>query len=126
MPQTLCLIKPDAFDRSLVGTIITGLENRPSTIERAYIIDLRKEDIERLYRDHLDKPYFPALEVHMMSGPSMVILLSGPEAVTDVRDYVLYKVRRIYLEPGYIGPCNLAHASDSFVAAKRETEIFFG
>lgn len=132
MERTLILLKPDAVERRLVGTILNRFEQKGLTIVAMRMLQVTAEIAQRHYADHVDKPFYPGLEAYITSGSVMAVLLEGTEAIAVVR-------RMIGPTNGAEAPSgtirgdfalssqrNLVHASDSSAAAEREIAIFFG
>ena len=132
MERTLILLKPDALERQLVGTILHRFEQRGLKIVAMRMLRVTPEIARRHYADHVDKPFYTGLETYITSGPVVAAILEGVEAVAVVR-------RMIGPTNGAEAPSgtirgdfalssqrNLVHASDSLAAAERETAIFFG
>ena len=132
MERTFILLKPDAVERRLVGTILNRFEQKGLTIVAMRMLQVTAEIAQRHYADHVDKPFYPGLEAYITSGSVMAVLLEGTEAIAVVR-------RMIGPTNGAEAPSgtirgdfalssqrNLVHASDSSAAAEREIAIFFG
>ncbi len=127
MECTLVLIKPDAVERGLIGTVIQRLEQKGFKLDSIHHGLLRKEDVENLYKEHRDKPFFKGNNEFILSGPCVAMVWFGPNVIDSIR--TLVGNQRI---PGTIRgdfACdireNMIHASDSVEAAKREIQIFF-
>jgi len=132
MERTLILLKPDAVERQLVGTILHRFEQKGLKIVAMRMLQVSSELARRHYADHVDKPFYPGLEAYITSGPVVAAILEGAEAIAVVR-------RMIGPTDGAEAPSgtirgdfalsaqrNLVHASDSPAAADREMAIFFG
>lgn len=107
MNKTLVLLKPDAFERCLIGYIITHIETEFDVIQ-ARIEYMNTYLISRHYKDHVNKDYYNALHEFMRSGPTLALEVYGADPVPEMlkmRDYL-----RITL--GTKNPRNLIHASD--------------
>ena len=132
MERTLILLKPDAVERQLVGTLLNRFEQKGLTIAAMRMLQFTPELAQKHYADHVDKPFYPGLETYIMSGPVVAAVLEGAEAVAVVRR-MIGPTNGIEAPSGTIrgdfslsGQRNLVHASDSPAAAERETAIFFG
>lgn len=107
MNNTVVLIKPDAFERNLVGYIISQIEQR-FQITQARIEHMNTYLISRHYKDHITKDYYNTLHNFMFSGPTLALLLFGEDVVvkmTELRNEI-----RMHLQ--YKNPRNLIHSSD--------------
>ena len=131
MQQTLILLKPDAVERRLVGEILGRFERKGLTLTAMKLMPITPELAKRHYAEHVSKPFYPALEVYITSGPIVAAILEGPEAVKVVRTMV-GPTNGIDAPAGTIRgdfslspQQNLVHASDSPESAKREIELFF-
>lgn len=121
------ILKPDAFDRALVGTILARFEckdtrsQRPShqLIRRSYTGRFTPIHCREHYADHIGKPFFGGLFNQMISGISMFLDLDMP---WDEAREIAMLLRSNY---GTEGPRNLIHASDSQDANIRETVYWF-
>lgn len=131
MEQTFVLIKPDAVKRRLVGEIISRYERKGLTIEAMRLDYLTTDIAEVHYSEHATKPFFGDLVKHVTSGPAVLMVLSGPDAVQAVRK-INGATNPVVAEPGSIRgdfgleiTANLVHGSDSLETAKREIKLFF-
>ncbi len=130
--QTLVIVKPDGVQRGLVGEILGLLERRGLKI---VALGLRVIDAELAgthYAEHQGKPFYAGLVGYIGSGPSVVMILEGPDAVVATRSTV-GATNPVKAAPGTIrGDLglmtgrNLIHASDSVESAEREIGLFFG
>ena len=131
MEQTLILLKPDAVERQLTGTILSRFEQKGLHIVALRMLHVTPELARKHYVDHLEKPFYPGLESYITSGPVVAAILEGTCAIAVVR-------RMIGPTDGSEAPSgtirgdfslssqrNLVHASDSLAAAEREIAIFF-
>lgn len=118
--QTLIILKPDAFDRKLVGYCIADVEAQGD------IKDLTRRWPpyalwEEHYAEHKGKDFYDGLMEHMSSGP-VIVIRADVRSLTHMRTSVM-QVRRMM---GCDGPKNLMHCSDSPEAAARELALWFG
>lgn len=130
--QTLVIIKPDGVQRGLVGEIMSRLERRGLKIEALRLQVVDGELAQRHYAEHEGKPFYEGLVRYIGSGPSVTMVLGGPEAIAVTRSTV-GATRPVDATPGTIRGDfglmvgrNLIHASDSSESAKREIGLFFG
>ncbi|MFW5845161.1 MAG: nucleoside-diphosphate kinase [Planctomycetota bacterium] len=129
--QSLILIKPDAVQRGLIGTIIARLEAKGLRIA-ALQMRLADERIAREhYAEHAEKPFFPKLLAFITSAPVVALVVAGDSAISTVRLLVGGTDARtaapgtIRGDLGLSKSANLIHASDSAASAEREIGIWF-
>ena len=129
MDRTLVILKPDAVQRGLVGEIIQRFEKKGIKIVKILMMQPSQQLIEQHYQEHKDKPFYQRLVNHMVSGPSVFIILEGNNIIPLVRKMV---GSTLSAEPGTIrgdfaeyGERNIIHASDSGTSAEREIKLFF-
>ena len=84
--RTLVLLKPDAVQRGLVGTIVSRLEGRGLTIAAMKLVHMDRGMASRHYEAHVERPFFPGLVDFITSGPLVAMVLQGPRAVEMVRN----------------------------------------
>jgi len=131
MQRTLILLKPDAVERQLVGTILARFEQKGLKIAAMRMLHFTTELAREHYADHVDKPFYPGLEAYITSGPVVAAILEGQEAISVVR-LMIGPTNGLEAPAGTIrgdlslsGQRNLIHASDSTASAEREVAIFF-
>ena len=131
MEKTLSIIKPDAIERNLVGQIVSIFEKNSLTIHSIKKIVLSKKKAEDFYFVHKKKPFFNDLCTYMSSGPVVVMILEGNDAVaknreimgaTNPKDAAKETIRNLY---GISLDKNTVHGSDSKENAKIEIDFFF-
>lgn len=129
--QTLCLIKPDATKRHLIGKILSHLEDAGLAIKALKKIQLTQEQAEGFYAEHQGKAFFAPLIAFMISAPIVAVVLEGENAISRYRDLMgatnpeqrkAGTIRAIYAISGLE---NSVHGSDSESSAKREIAYFF-
>ena len=130
--QTLSIIKPDAVAKNVIGEIYSRFEKSGLKIVNAIMIDLGKEEAEGFYEVHKDRPFFNDLVAFMTSGPVMISVLEGENAVLKNRE-LMGATNPKEAEPGSIRAdfaesidANAVHGSDSLENAKIEIDYFFG
>ena len=130
--RSLIIIKPDAVQRGLIGDILVRYEMRGLRIAALKLERISKETAEKHYGEHIGKPFFDGLVAFITSGPSVLLVLEGPEAIKIVRD-TNGDTKPVNALPGTIRADfgltigrNLVHASDGAESAAREVELFFG
>ncbi len=131
METTLILIKPDAVDRSIVGQIITRLENKWLKISGLKMMQLNDDIINEHYDFLMDKPFFPDLKAYMQRTPVVAIAASWVKAVATVRN-LTWATNPFEAKPGSIRwdfgltiDWNIIHASDTPENAEKELNRFF-
>ena len=129
--KTLILIKPDGVQRGLVGEIISRLERKGLKIVALKMLQVNKELARRHYAEHVEKPFYPALEKYITCSPIVAMVVSGPDAIEVVR-LMVGPTNGLTAPGGTIrgdfstsNRLNLIHASDSEVSAEREIVTFF-
>ena len=130
--QTLSIIKPDAVAKNVIGQIYNRFEKANLKIVNAVMVDLSKEEAEGFYEVHKDRPFFNDLVAFMISGPVMITVLEGEDAVTKNRE-LMGATNPKEAESGTIRAdfadsidANAVHGSDSLENAKIEIDYFFG
>lgn len=131
MERTLVIIKPDGVQRGLIGPILTRFENRGLRTVSMKFMQIDRALAERHYAIHKGKFFYEDLVRYITSGPVVVMVLEGPEAIKVVRAMV-GATRPHEAAPGTIrgdfaltGLRNLIHASDSPDTAAAEIGLFF-
>jgi nucleoside-diphosphate kinase len=129
--RTLSIIKPDATRRNLTGKINAVIEDAGLRIVGQRRILLARADAERFYEVHQGKPFFEELVTFMTSGPVVVQVLEGENAVARYREVMGATnpanaapgtIRQLYAE-SFTG--NSVHGSDSPENAAAEIGLFF-
>ena len=125
------MIKPDAVKRGLIGEIISRIERKGLKIKALKMIQMSREMAEKLYEEHRGKPFFEDLVGYVTSGPVVVMVVEGPNAVQVMRK-MIGDTDGSKAEPGTIRgdfalskTRNLIHATDSPEKVEREMSIFF-
>jgi nucleoside-diphosphate kinase len=129
--RTLSIIKPDAVAKNVVGKIYTRFEDAGLKIVAAKMLQLSQEQAEGFYAEHKERPFFKDLVSFMTSGPVMVQVLEGENAVSVNRD-LMGATNPKEAAPGTIRAdfassidANAVHGSDSTKSAEREVAYFF-
>lgn len=115
----MIIIKPDAFERQLVGKILGMFEDAEGIIRRLYSGRFTVENCQHHYAAHIGRPYYPALQAQMISGISLFVDL---DLGWQLARNIALSIRVIW---GVEGPRNLIHASDSFESDATETAYWF-
>ena len=131
MERSLVLIKPDAMQRRLAGTIISRLEGQGLKPVALKMLHLDKALAERHYAIHADKPFFGDLISYITSTPIIAIVFEGEGAVETIRK-IMGATDPTQAEPGTIRDDfgsdiehNVVHGSDSVETAEEEIKLFF-
>lgn len=129
--RTISIIKPDAVAKNVIGDIYSRFEKAGLSIVAARMIHLSQEQAEGFYAEHSERPFFGALVSFMTSGPVMVQVLEGENAVLTNRD-LMGATNPADADAGTIRADfaasideNAAHGSDSTESAAREIAYFF-
>jgi nucleoside-diphosphate kinase len=131
MEKTLSIIKPDAVERNLIGQIVSIFEKNSLIIHSIKKIQLSKKKSEEFYFVHKERPFFNDLCAYISSGPVVVMVLEGDNAVlknreimgaTNPKDAAKGTIRNLY---GISLDKNSVHGSDSKENAKIEIDFFF-
>jgi len=131
MERSLVLIKPDAMQRGLVGTIIGRLEERGLKLVALKMIHLDKALAKRHYAIHKDKPFFNSLVNYISSTPIVAAIFEGERAVEVARkamgvtDPTKAEAGTIRGDFGLDIERNVIHGSDSVETAEGEIKLFF-
>ncbi|HNA97407.1 MAG TPA: nucleoside-diphosphate kinase [Chitinophagaceae bacterium] len=88
MELTLALIKPDAVERKLIGTIISIIEQEGFKIDAMCMIHLTLDNAKRFYHEHASAPFFEKLCEYMSSGPLVALGLQKENAVAAFRELI--------------------------------------
>ena len=131
MERTLILLKPDCVQRRLMGRVISRLEDKGLNFLAMKMLQVTPELARQHYAEHLDKPFYPALEEFITGSPILAAVVEGPEAIRVVRE-MLGATNGRHASPGTVRgdfsssrQMNLVHASDGPEAAVREIELYF-
>ena len=129
--RTLSIIKPDAVERNLENNIKNFFSNNNLRIVDSKKIQITKEEAEEFYKVHQSKPFYNDLCSYLSSGPIVVIILEGQNAIsenrrlmgaTDPKKAEKETLRFLY---GISIDKNSVHGSDSLDNAKKEIDFFF-
>ena len=129
--QTLSIIKPDAVERNLVEEIKNIFIKNNLNIKESKKIQITKDEAAEFYKVHQSKPFYNDLCAYLSSGPIVVMILEGENAIASNRkimgatnplDAEENTIRKLY---GISMDKNSVHGSDSADNAKKEIEFFF-
>ena len=131
MEQTLSIIKPDAVERNLSQDIKNIFIKNNLQIKDSKKIHISKDEAAEFYKIHQSKPFYNDLCAYLSSGPIIVMILEGENAVltnrklmgaTNPQDAEENTIRKLY---GISIDKNSVHGSDSIDNAKKESKFFF-
>jgi nucleoside-diphosphate kinase len=130
--RTLSIIKPDGVQKNLIGEIYRRFEAAGLRIIGAKMLQLRRDQAEGFYAVHRERPFFPDLVKYMSSGPVVVQVLEGENAV-QVNRQLMGATNPKQAAAGTIRADfaasieeNVVHGSDGTDTAKTEIGFFFG
>lgn len=131
MERTLSIIKPDAVSRNLAGAILKMIQDAGLKVVAMKMIQLSKAEAEGFYAVHKERPFFGSLVDFMISGPVVVSILEGDDAIARYRKLMgatnpanaeegtIRKIHALDIEK------NSVHGSDAPETAAFETAYFF-
>ena len=131
MEQTLSIIKPDAVKKNVIGKIVDRFESNGLRIAAMKKVQLSECDAQEFYAIHKSRPFFNDLVVFMVSGPVVVMVLEGLNAVaknrelmgaTNPKEAAAGTIRADFAESI---DANAVHGSDSLENAEKEIRFFF-
>ena len=129
--RTVVLIKPDGFEKHIIGKIIDRFETAGLHLVALKMVQLTQPILDVWYAHHKDKPFFPDLSKQMMSTPVVAFVLEGDGAIqkvfaicgpTDPAEAAVGTIRKDF---GVDKPHNVVHRSDSAEAAAKEIGLLF-
>jgi nucleoside-diphosphate kinase len=129
--RTLSIIKPDGVSRNLIGDIIKRLENEGLVIKAMKMINMSKDEAKGFYKVHEGKPFYESVTDFMSSGPCIVMILEGDDAIARYRklmgatNYEEAEEGTIRREFATDIEKNVVHGSDSQGNAEIEINYFF-
>ena len=129
--RTLSIIKPDAVAKNLIGQIIGRFEKNGLRVAAAKMLHLSRAQAEQFYGVHKERPFFAALVNFMSSGPVLIQVLEGKNAIALNRE-IMGATNPADAAPGTIRKdfaesidANSVHGSDSAENAKKEIKMNF-
>lgn len=132
MEKTLCIIKPDAVKKKVQGSIIQMILDNGFDITGMQQMNLTKEQAQKFYEVHKERPFYGELVDFMTSGPCIPIALAKENAVVDWRKLIGATdpaeaeegtIRKLFADSKSE---NAVHGSDSVENGEIETKFFFG
>ncbi len=131
MEQTLIILKPDCVQRRLVGRVLARFEDKGLNVVAMKMLAVTPDLSRKHYAEHVNKPFYPALEKFITGSPVIVAVIEGLEAIRVVRE-MLGPTSGLKAPAGTIRgdysssrQMNLVHASDGPEAARREIDLYF-
>jgi nucleoside-diphosphate kinase len=131
MEKTLVILKPDAMERRLYGTVLLRFEKEGFDILGATLMNLTPALLREHYAHVADKPFYPEIEAFMSSRPVLVVALAGENIISRVRELLGPTNSKVAPKGTIRGDFgtemmrNVCHASDSPEAAAAEIKRFF-
>jgi len=129
--KTLSIVKPDAVGKNVIGKIYSRFEDNGLKVVASKMKHLSKQEAEGFYAEHKERPFFADLVTFMTSGPVMVQVLEGEDAVAKNRN-LMGATNPKEAEAGTIRAdfatsidANAVHGSDAEASAAREIAYFF-
>ncbi len=129
--RTFVMFKPDCIQRRLVGRILSRLEDKGLNVVAMKMLQVNSDLAAKHYEEHVNKPFYPALESFITAAPVIATVIEGPDAIRVVRS-MLGPTNGLEAPSGTIRgdfgssrQMNLVHASDGPEAAEREIGIYF-
>ncbi len=131
MERTLSIVKPDGVEKNIIGEVIKRFESDGLKIRALKMIKLSMDEAKGFYIVHKDKPFYGSLTVFMSSGPVVVMVVEGKNAISKVRE-LMGATNPKNAAPGTIRADfasdvehNIVHGSDSPESASFEIPYFF-
>jgi len=131
LERTLIIVKPDGIQRSLAGQVLGRLEARGLRFAGLKLMRISRELASRHYAEHQGKPFYEGLVEFITSGPVIVGVVEGPNAISITRT-TMGATNPANAAPGTIRgdfavsmSYNIIHGSDSPESAQREIALFF-
>ncbi len=130
--RTFSIVKPDGVQKNLIGEIYRRFEDAGLEIVAARMVRLRRDQAEQFYAVHKERPFFPDLVKYMTSGPVVVQVLEGEDAInknrelmgaTDPKQAAAGTIRADFADSIEE---NVVHGSDGPDTAAQEIAFFFG
>ena len=129
--RTLSIIKPDGVAKNVIGDIYSRFEKAGLKVVAARMMHLSRDQAEGFYAVHKERPFFGALVEFMMSGPVMVQVLEGENAISRNRE-LMGATNPAEADAGTIRAdfaksidANVVHGSDAEDTARTEIDFFF-
>lgn len=131
MEQTLSIIKPDGVKHHIIGEVIRRFETNGLSVKAMRMLQMTKKEAQGFYAVHKERPFFDSLTDFMCSGPVVVMILEGEEAIARNRE-IMGATNYQEAEAGTIRKDfatsiehNVVHGSDAPETARAEIAYFF-
>lgn len=131
LERTLSIVKPDGVSKNLIGEVIRRFEKEGLKVIGLKMVSMSKAQAQGFYAVHREKPFFQSLTDFMSSGPAVVMVLEGEDAIAKTRR-IMGATNPKDAEPGTIRKQyaddvehNIVHGSDSPQSAQVEIQYFF-
>ena len=131
MEKTFSIIKPNAVKKNVMGDVISHFETHGLKVAAAKLVKMSESKAKEFYAEHKERPFFGELVEFMTSGPVLLMVLSGENAVLKNRE-LMGATDPKKAAPGTIRAkhgdnmgANAVHGSDSPQSAAREIALFF-
>lgn len=131
MEKTLSIVKPDGVNKNLIGEVIKRFEQGRLRIAALKMIKLSRDEAQRFYIVHKERPFYESLTSFMSEGPIVVMVVEGENAINKVRE-IMGATNPKDAAPGTIRSDlasdiehNIVHGSDSKESASYEIPFFF-
>ena len=131
MEKTLSIVKPDGIQKHLIGEVVKRFENNGLKVVGLKMISMNKKEAEGFYAVHRGKPFFESLTTFMSSGPCVVMVLQGEEAISKTRELMgttdPKQAKKGTLRHEFAANIerNIVHGSDAPETAAFEIKYFF-
>lgn len=131
MEKTFVMLKSDGLKRGLLGEVLSRIEKKGYKVLALKIQNLTKDQLDKHYYEHLDRPYFPSLVEYLTSGPVVHMVIGGDNVISGIRklngatDPEKAEMGSVRGDLAINMTKNLIHASDSLENAEREIALYF-
>jgi len=131
MEKTFVMLKSDGLKRGLLGEVLSRIEKKGYKVLALKIQNLTKDQLDKHYYEHLDRPYFPSLVEYLTSGPVVHMVIGGDNVISGIRklngatDPEKAEMGSVRGDLAINMTKNLIHASDSLENAEREIGLYF-
>ncbi|KAF0092297.1 MAG: nucleoside-diphosphate kinase [Fusobacteria bacterium] len=131
MEKTFVMLKSDGLKRGLLGEVLSRIEKKGYKVLALKIQNLTKDQLDKHYYEHLERPYFPSLVEYLTSGPVVHMVIGGDNVISGIRklngatDPEKAEMGSVRGDLAINMTKNLIHASDSLENAEREINLYF-
>ena len=123
MEETFILVKPDGVQRNLGYTIETYFRSKGFTLVEKHTVTPSLQLAQQHYEEHAGKPFYETITHHLSSGPVLLMIWSGENAIALGRQTAM-NIRQQFKIPGSPSHENVIHSSDAFESAQREIKLW--